>query len=154
VILSDHGQTLGATFLQRYGKKLEEVIRQLMGGADSVDAAIDDLEQWRVLNSFVSELSHARGTSTVTRTALQRRARRRQQRKAKGSASVAPEPSPDRPDVIVCPSGNLSLIYFPTSTAVPTSRRSTPVSRRWSRRSPATRESGSCWSALLSMVRW
>lgn len=111
VILSDHGQTLGATFLQRYGKTLEEVIRQLMGGADSVEAAIDELEQWRVLNSFVSELSHARGTSTVTRTALQRRERRRQRRTR--SASVAPEPSPDRPELVVCPSGNLSLVYFP-----------------------------------------
>jgi uncharacterized membrane protein YvlD (DUF360 family) len=111
VILSDHGQTLGATFLQRYGKTLEEVIRQLLGGADSVEAAIDDLEQWRALNTFVSELSHARGTSTVTRTALRTRERRRQRRK--GTASVAPEPSPDLPDLVVCPSGNLSLVYFP-----------------------------------------
>ena len=111
VILSDHGQTLGATFLQRYGKTLEEVIRQLMGGADSVEAAIDDLEQWRVLNTFVSELSRARGTSTVTRTALRRRERRRERRK--GAASVAPEPSVDLPDLVVCPSGNLSLVYFP-----------------------------------------
>jgi len=111
VILSDHGQTLGATFLQRYGKTLEEVLRQLMGGADSVEAAIDDLEQWRVLNTFVSELSRARGTSTVTRTALRRRERRRERRK--GAASVAPEPSVDLPDLVVCPSGNLSLVYFP-----------------------------------------
>ncbi len=32
VIVSDHGQTLGATFLQRYGKTLGDVVRGLMGG--------------------------------------------------------------------------------------------------------------------------
>src|SRR5207342_2087971 len=32
VILSDHGQTLGATFRQRYGKTIDDVVRQLMGG--------------------------------------------------------------------------------------------------------------------------
>jgi uncharacterized membrane protein YvlD (DUF360 family) len=30
VILSDHGQTSGATFLQRYGKSLEEFVQELM----------------------------------------------------------------------------------------------------------------------------
>ena len=116
VILSDHGQTLGATFLQRYGKTLEELIRQLMGGADSVEAAIDELEQWRVLNTFVSELSRARGTSTVTRTALRTRARRRERRLARTAAQIKQaeqEATADRPDLVVCPSGNLSLVYFP-----------------------------------------
>ncbi|HEY5519088.1 MAG TPA: alkaline phosphatase family protein [Candidatus Limnocylindrales bacterium] len=116
VILSDHGQTLGATFLQRYGKTLEELIRQLMGGAASVEAAIGDLEQWRVLNSFLSELSRARGTSTVTRTALRQRERRRQRRLTRAAAQVQQarqEEAPDRPDIIVCASGNLSVVYFP-----------------------------------------
>ncbi|MGE5211257.1 MAG: alkaline phosphatase family protein, partial [Acidobacteriota bacterium] len=31
VVLSDHGQTLGATFLQRYGKTLGDVVHGLMG---------------------------------------------------------------------------------------------------------------------------
>ena len=33
VVLSDHGQSLGATFKQRYGKSLGEVIRELMTAA-------------------------------------------------------------------------------------------------------------------------
>ena len=36
VVLSDHGQTLGATFLQRYGKTLQDVVRELMGGGATV----------------------------------------------------------------------------------------------------------------------
>ena len=32
VVLSDHGQSQGATFRQRYGSTLDEVIRALMGG--------------------------------------------------------------------------------------------------------------------------
>ena len=35
VVVSDHGQSLGATFLQRYGKTLGDVIRELMGGQAS-----------------------------------------------------------------------------------------------------------------------
>lgn len=112
VVLSDHGQTLGATFLQRYGKTLDALLRQLMGGADEVRAAVDELDQWRVVNTFVSELGHAKGAGRVARTALRERDRRRQRRAAR-TAAREPEPSPDRPDLVVCPSGNLALVYFP-----------------------------------------
>ena len=63
VVLSDHGQTLGATFLQRFGHRLEDVIRQLMGGAESIDTAIAEVEEWRVVNTFASELTRARGAA-------------------------------------------------------------------------------------------
>jgi uncharacterized membrane protein YvlD (DUF360 family) len=36
VVLSDHGQSLGATFKQRYGKSLGEVVRDLMSGRATV----------------------------------------------------------------------------------------------------------------------
>ena len=36
VVLSDHGQSLGATFKQRYGQSLGEVVRDLMGGRATV----------------------------------------------------------------------------------------------------------------------
>jgi len=114
VILSDHGQTLGATFLQRYGKPLDATIRQLMGGTDEVAAAVDELEQWRLVNTFVSELTRAPGAGRVTRSALRQRERRREQRAQRALAQTTePQPSPDRPDLVVCPSGNLALVYFP-----------------------------------------
>ena len=112
VILSDHGQTLGATFLQRYGKPLDALIRQLMGGADEVAAAVDEIEQWRVVNTFVSELSRARGARRVAQTAIRRSEKRRERRTSRVVAAEQP-PSSDRPDLVVCASGNLALVYFP-----------------------------------------
>ena len=44
---ADHGQTLGKTFLQRYGVTLQDVVRQLMGGRASVAAATAQVEQAR-----------------------------------------------------------------------------------------------------------
>jgi uncharacterized membrane protein YvlD (DUF360 family) len=113
VVLSDHGQTLGATFRQRYGKTLLAVIRQLMGGADEVAAAVDELDEWRVANTFVTELTHARGAARVATSALNRRERRRERRAARQATVPAPENAPELPDVVVCPSGNLALVYFP-----------------------------------------
>jgi uncharacterized membrane protein YvlD (DUF360 family) len=107
VILSDHGQSLGATFRQRYGKPLDQVIQQLMGGADEVSAALDELEQWRVVNTFVSELTRVRGAKRVAQTALKRRDRRRERKQAR------PEPDTALPNLVVTPSGNLALVYFP-----------------------------------------
>ena len=46
VLLGDHGQSLGATFRQRYGKTLEEHIAELMGGATDVAAATGRVEEW------------------------------------------------------------------------------------------------------------
>jgi uncharacterized membrane protein YvlD (DUF360 family) len=117
VILSDHGQTLGATFKQRFGSSLEDVVRQLMGGADSVSAAVDQLEQWHVVNSFASELTRARGAASITRSALNSRNKRQQRKQAaataRAAAQVSPEERADGPDVIVTASGNLAHIYFP-----------------------------------------
>ena len=115
VVLSDHGQTLGATFRQRYGRPLEELLRQLMGGTESVAAAVGELEQWRVLNSFVAELARARGTARITRGALRTRDRRRAQRALRtGGEPAAAEP--ESADLVVCASGNLALVYFPAIT--------------------------------------
>ena len=115
VVLSDHGQTLGATFQQRYGRPLEELLRQLMGGTESVAAAVGELEQWRVLNSFVAELARARGTARITRGALRTRDRRRAQRARRAGGEPAAA-QPESADLVVCASGNLALVYFPAIT--------------------------------------
>ena len=57
VILADHGQSLGATFLQRYGVTLQDVVRSLMGGEASVAAATAQVEDWGQLNTFLGEVS-------------------------------------------------------------------------------------------------
>ncbi|MEO6349888.1 MAG: phage holin family protein [Candidatus Limnocylindrales bacterium] len=109
VILSDHGQTLGATFRQRFDRTLEDVIRQLMGGADSVSMAVSEVAEWRVLNAFASEMTRAKGASAVARRALRSRTRRQAVRE-NAQAQVA---ALDETELVVCPSGNLALVYFP-----------------------------------------
>lgn len=115
VLLGDHGQSLGATFRQRYGKTLHEYISELMGGAKSVAAATGRVEEWGALNAVVTEASRASGTTgAVTRAAFRGRAE-------DGAIDLAPakeevkttgtEEGP--PELVVCASGNLALIYFP-----------------------------------------
>jgi len=130
IVLSDHGQTLGATFRQRYGHTLDDVIKQLMGGADEVSAAVDELDEWHVVNAFASELTRVRGAAGVTKRALATRTGRRisaaSDARSTRDARATKDPratqtaeeagaaaASDRPDLVVCPSGNLALVYFP-----------------------------------------
>ena len=71
VVLSDHGQTLGATFLQRYGKTLGDVVRGLMGTGATVEESAARVEEWGPTNAFLSELTQAKGVSGgIARSAL------------------------------------------------------------------------------------
>jgi uncharacterized membrane protein YvlD (DUF360 family) len=118
ILLSDHGQSLGSTFLQRYDQTLEQVISDLMGGAASVTAATGRVEEWGALNAAVSEAAQTTGaTGALTRVALGSRT-------SDGSIDLAPrseqDEEPDKaapdgelPELVVCASGNLALIYFP-----------------------------------------
>jgi hypothetical protein len=117
LLLADHGQSLGATFLQRYGKTLQDVIAELMGGSVDVAAATGRVEEWGPLNAALSEAAQAgRATGTLTKVALRGRT-------TDGVIDVAPpEESASRetakdegelPELVVCASGNLALIYFP-----------------------------------------
>ena len=72
VILADHGQSLGATFLQRYGVTLQDVVRSLMGGKASVAAATAQIEDWGQLNTFLGEVSKTKGITGSARPCVSR----------------------------------------------------------------------------------
>jgi uncharacterized membrane protein YvlD (DUF360 family) len=114
VVLSDHGQSLGATFEQRYGKTLERVVHDAMGGSGSVVAATERAEEGGQLDAWLTEASRLAGAiGALSRVALGRRPM------ADATASSASATRSDGrgraevPELVVCASGNLGLIYFP-----------------------------------------
>ncbi len=121
VVVSDHGQTLGATFLQRYGKTLGDVVRELMGGPAYVEEAAERLEEWGQTNAFLSELTQVKGVSgRLARTALRRQTSDGVVELGHGDEGAGHSQAPgtaaageERPDLIAMASGNLGLIYFP-----------------------------------------
>ncbi|HEY7023569.1 MAG TPA: phage holin family protein [Candidatus Limnocylindrales bacterium] len=114
VLLGDHGQSLGATFKQRYGVSLHEYISQLMGGSVDVAAATGRVEEWGALNAVATEASRASGTTgALTRAALGSRTQGGAIDLAPKKEEVKTEDATEPPELVVCASGNLALIYFP-----------------------------------------
>jgi uncharacterized membrane protein YvlD (DUF360 family) len=100
VVLSDHGQSQGATFKQRYDETLEDIVgRHGEGEVRAEDAQSD--EGRAVLTASVTEFA-ARDTpgGRMVRTAAKERLEE-------------PEADEGVPDVSVMASGNLGLITFP-----------------------------------------
>ena len=84
VVLSDHGQSQGATFAQRYGLRFEDLITQLTASGGVVVPQEDEQE----------------GRARVLRAGLS------------PSAPSAPEETVSRPEIVVAASGNLALVYL------------------------------------------
>ncbi len=105
VVLSDHGQTQGATFLQRYGESLEDVVRDACETADVVAEASGEDEARGRIGAALAEATQA--PSAGARALARATARRREV--AELSAGV-----PDHvPEVSVMASGCLGLVSFP-----------------------------------------
>ena len=114
VLLSDHGQSQGATFRQRYGVTVEELIRRLMGGQPSTKAATSPSEPWGPVNALLSEMARGAGFGArLVRGLFQRRRRGGNIEVGPGRAEVSDPRAPaQRPELVVCASGNLALVYF------------------------------------------
>jgi uncharacterized membrane protein YvlD (DUF360 family) len=110
VVLSDHGQSLGATFKQRYDKSLGEYIRELMGGRATIVQSKSKAEGSMFVNAFLSEITKASGVGpTVARAALSGKT-------TDGvvdlEAEEDPTPAADESSIAVVGSGNLGLVWF------------------------------------------
>ena len=109
VILSDHGQSQGATFYQRYGLTLEQLVQSLLQGDLQVQASIGEDESWAHLNQLLSDAAQTEKLSgRAARRALRRRVR-------DGQIELGPDhkrPQLEQAKVVVCASGNLGLVYF------------------------------------------
>lgn len=99
VVLSDHGQALGATYEQLGGETLLDSVRALMAepAADGVESSTG--EDWGLLNALVnSALNLSRGSTVLGPD----------QGRPKKPAEAG-----DLPDVVTVGSGNLGLVWFP-----------------------------------------
>ncbi len=110
IVLSDHGQSLGETFLQRYGVSLGEFVRSLMSGRATILQAKTQAEGSTFVNSFLSEITQSKGVGpTVARAALASKT-------TDGVVDLdAEEPEPpvaDASSIAVVGSGNLGLVWF------------------------------------------
>lgn len=109
IVLSDHGQSLGATFRQRYGEGLGDVVRGLMRGRATVVQMTTQGESAASVNAFLSEVTKTRGVgASVARTALAGRT-------TDGVVDLEHQevlPPADESAIAVVGSGNLGLVYF------------------------------------------
>ena len=118
VILSDHGQTGGATFKQRYGKSLQEFVQELMETEGAVAGEAASGEDWGHLNAYFTDtiLNEDSASSKVAARALKSRTKDSQ-------VSMGPETNDlaeidegvevdEQPEVVALASGNLGLISF------------------------------------------
>ena len=108
VVLSDHGQSTGATFRQRYGIALDQLVQRLIHPEADVQVASGSGEGLGQVHALLSEATNVGG-------ALARGARRLVR------YVDLPRPEADDPaavarvapaEVVVCASGNLALVYF------------------------------------------
>ena len=101
-VVSDHGQTQGATFLQRTGRTLEAVVHDLAGPCVDAPPAADGRdspdESWIAANLL---LAGARGSGRVVTRAA---------RSVAGRGTRA-EPAPPESPLLVAASGSLAHVY-------------------------------------------
>ncbi len=110
VVLSDHGQTQGATFLQRYGLTLEDLVEQATGAEAEAESSSGEENPRVYLSAGVEEAGSGEG---AVGTAARAAARRNPHRENLG---LEPQPGPSRdhlPEISVMASGCLGLIHFP-----------------------------------------
>ena len=112
IVLSDHGQSLGETFLQRYGVSLGEFVRSLMSGRATVIETKTKAEGSVFVNSFLSEITQSKGVGpTVARAALKSKT-------TDGVVDLDADEQPaeaavaDASSIAVVGSGNLGLVWF------------------------------------------
>ena len=108
VVLSDHGQSQGATFLDRYGMTLEQLVQEA-AGSNAVALAGSHDEAAGYLGAGLTEASAGDGRSA---RAVRRVTRGRA---VEGQVLIDEPDAPDGelPEVVVMASGCLGLISFP-----------------------------------------
>lgn len=112
VLVSDHGQSQGATFLQRYGVSLENLILGYFDGDATVTAATGEVEAWGPVNMLVGQLS---GQDSVSGRITKRAISDRDQDSPVGPSGISADttgPGDAPAEITVVGSGNLGGVWF------------------------------------------
>jgi uncharacterized membrane protein YvlD (DUF360 family) len=117
VVLSDHGQSQGATFRQRHGQTLEELVRDLLAGREgTVTAATGVGETAGPANTLLSSVGQEKGlTAKAVRRATRERSVGDEVHLEDSSSSVetaAGAAAGGEGDVVVIASGNLAMVWL------------------------------------------
>jgi uncharacterized membrane protein YvlD (DUF360 family) len=108
VVLSDHGQSQGATFLDRYGISLEQFVRDAIA-AGPANAESSPSEALAYLGASITEVSA--GNSLISKGV--RRASRGHPEVRLDEHNPRPADGDSPPEVVVMASGCLGLVSFP-----------------------------------------
>jgi uncharacterized membrane protein YvlD (DUF360 family) len=117
VILSDHGQSYGWTFKQRYGKSLHELIDELTPTGTSVAQSMGGDDGIMSVSAMASELDNMQARKMGGRLGKRvmqgtRLAVDRGMRESERGAGGGDKSAEGASNVTVCGSGNLGQIYF------------------------------------------
>ncbi|UCF60312.1 MAG: phage holin family protein [Anaerolineaceae bacterium] len=121
VVLSDHGQSQGATFKQRYGMTLEELVKELVTEKHTVEGVETISAGWGNISVFFTDLLNdiVPGSEHFSSRLIRRWAKNRSYlehvvlgpyRELLERFGIDDDQSPA--EVMVLASGNLGLIYF------------------------------------------
>lgn len=116
VVLSDHGQSQGATFLQRGGVSLPDLVQRLIGDGEGVSAPEVATEGWGNLNGALTDSIRDDGNRTSKLIAAAMRSRTVDGEVALGverDELTAGRGDHQDDTAIVLASGNLGLVSFP-----------------------------------------
>jgi hypothetical protein len=118
-VLSDHGQSQGATFLQKYGLSLADLTHQLIAtdGSRKVNMT-EQLQTDEAIGHVNLALSEATRHESRTASALRRLLKPRMsgdkvELGKPATVTTVKSVDPDATDVVVLASGNLGIISFP-----------------------------------------
>jgi uncharacterized membrane protein YvlD (DUF360 family) len=111
ILLSDHGQSFGATFKQRYGYELKEFIEGQLPGGTRVAQSVGGDDGTIAVAAMAGELENVQDqqvSGNLGRAVVGRAQRLLQQ----GADRRAPAEIDPEATVTVCGSGNLAQVYF------------------------------------------
>jgi uncharacterized membrane protein YvlD (DUF360 family) len=114
LLLSDHGQSFGATFKQRYGMDLKGFIESQLPSGARVAQSLGGDDGGPGIGAIGAELQNAQeqGVGGVTGQFVVKQTQKLTQRGSREAQDAGEAKAATQADVTVCGSGNIAQVYF------------------------------------------